>query len=140
MQEMDAPRLLCELRFDIPLMPQGRETEARQFERAWRTELAAQKKTALAMPPAQAVAARYRIAGPEAGPEMHRYLQSRLAALPGSPSVAAEPDARMGDWAGVQIWLSYPAADLPALLRTKQTKVNQKSVPKGRNHFRGHRS
>lgn len=140
MQEIDAHSLLCELRFDIFLTPQKRETETRQFERAWRAELAAQKKTALAMPPAKTVAARFRIVGPERRPELSRYLQARLAALPGSPSVAPEPDARQADWSGVQIWLSYPAADLAALLRMPQTKVNLKCGMKGQNRLRGHRS
>ena len=76
-----------------------------------------QKKTALAMPSARAVAARFRIVGPDSRPSLYRYLQARLAALPGSPLVASEPDVRQLDWIGVQIWLSYPAADLPALLR-----------------------
>ena len=76
---------LCELRFDIPLLP---GTDARRFERAWRAELAAQKMTALAMPPAQAITARFRVCGLGGQSEMDRYLAARLAALPGHPAVA----------------------------------------------------
>ena len=146
MQETPASSFLCELRFDISLpfrAGAGQEAETRRFERAWRAELAAQRKTALAMPPAQAVAARFRIVGTEGRPELHRYLRARLAALPGSPTVLSEPAALREDWAGVQIWLSYPAADLPGLLRTSQTKVNAKVEKrlalKGPLRFRGHR-
>ncbi len=138
------PPLLCELRFDIPLTI-GRGDETQRFERAWRAELAAQKRTALAMPPARAVTARFRVVGPDARPDLRRYLQARLAALPGSPTVTPPSEAFQGaslrpDWAGVQIWLAYPAADLPALLRTpKAAKTNINPDTKRPNRFRGHR-
>ncbi len=136
---------LCELRFDVPLAA-GRGDQARSFERAWRAELTAQKKTALAMPPARAVAARFRVVGPDA-PGLHRFLQARLAALPGGPTVTADADAPQpcrADWAGVQIWLAYPAADLPTLLRAqKNAKTNARSNAKPNANrparFRGHR-
>ena len=138
---------LCEMRFDVPLAA-GRGDQARLFERAWRAELAAQKKTALAMPPARAIAARFRLVGPDA-PDLRRYLQARLAALPGGPTVTADaeasaPQSLRPDWAGVQIWLAYPAADLPALLRgRKNAKTNPKSNLKPNanrpTRFRGHR-
>ncbi len=139
------PTPLCEMRFDVPFAA-GRADQARLFERAWRTELTAQKKTALAMPPARAVAARFRVVGPDA-PGLRRFLQARLAALPGSPTVTADADApqpQCPDWAGVQIWLAYPAADLPALLRApKNAKTNARSNAKPNanrpTHFRGHR-
>ena len=135
---------LCELRFDIPLTA-GRGDEGRRFERAWRAELAAQKRTALAMPPARTVTARFRVVGPDARPDLRRYLQARLAALPGGPTVTPHSEASQGaslrpDWAGVQIWLAYPAADLPALLRTPKTaKTNTTPNTKRPNRFRGHR-
>ena len=139
---------LCELRFDIPLTA-GREDETRGFERAWRAELAAQKRTALAMPPARAVTARFRVVGPETSPSFGRYLQARLAALPGGPTVTVHSEAARTtqatslrpDWAGVQIWLAYPAADLPALLHAakKNAKTNSKLNTKRSAHFRGHR-
>ncbi len=118
------------MRFDVPLAA-GRGDEARRFERAWRAELAAQGKTALAMPPARAVSARFRVVGPEAQPELGRYLRARLAALPGGPAVLPEEASPASplrpDWTGVQVWLAYPAADLPALLRTPKTaKTNTK--------------
>jgi len=147
------PTPLCELRFDVPLTA-GRGDQARSFERAWRAELAAQKRTALAMPGARAVAARFRVVGPDA-PDLRRFLQARLAALPGGPTVTAETgNAETGnadaplqghaDWAGVQIWLAYPAADLPALLRApKNAKTNARSNAKPNANrparFRGHR-
>lgn len=121
---------LCELRFDIPLAA-GYGDRARLFERAWRAELAAQKKTALVMPPAQTVAARFRVVGPDT-PGLRRHLQTRLAARPGGPVVttdfeAATPQHGRPEWSGVQIWLAYPAADLPALLRApKNAKTNAK--------------
>jgi len=136
---------LCELRFDIPLMA-GRGTESQRFEQAWRAELAAQGRTALAMHPARAVTARFRVVGPDARPDLHRYLQARLAALPGGPTVTlhSEPSqAASGwpDWMGVQIWLAYPAADLPALLRVpkKNAKTNTKPNMRRPICFRGHR-
>ena len=138
------PPPLCELRFDIPLTA-GRGNESQRFERAWRAELAAQKRTALAMPPARAVTARFRVVGPEARPELGRYLQARLAALPGSPTVTPHSEASQGtslrsDWAGVQIWLAYPAADLPTLLRApKNAKTNTSQNTKRPTRFRGHR-
>ena len=139
------PTPLCEMRFDVPFAA-GRADQARLFERAWRAELTAQKKTALAMPPARAVAARFRVVGPDA-PGLRRFLQARLAALPGSPTVTADADApqpQYPDWTGVQIWLAYPAADLPALLRApKNAKTNARSNAKPNAnrpiHFRGHR-
>lgn len=88
---------LCELRFDISLPP---GTDARRFERAWRAELTAQKMTALAMPPAQAIAARFRVCGLNEQPEMNSYLAARLAALPGHPEVAGEPGVPSPDWTG----------------------------------------
>ena len=128
---------LCELRFDVPLAA-GRGDQARLFERAWRAELTAQKRTALAMPPARAVAARFRVVGPDA-PDLRRFLKARLAALPGGPTVTADaetgnaeaPQTARADWAGVQIWLAYPAADLPALLRApKNAKTNARTNAK----------
>lgn len=103
----------CELRIDIPLPPNSSPTE---FERAWRAALSAQGLTALAVPPAQALAARFRLCGvtPDA---LRHYLPLRLAALPGAPAVQAEADNSPGDWQGVRVWLSYPARDLPALLK-----------------------
>ena len=126
---------LCELRFDIPLAA-GYGDRARLFERAWRAELAAQKKTALVMSPAQTVAAqtvaaRFRVVGPDT-PGLRRHLQTRLAARPGGPVVttdfeAATPQHGRPEWSGVQIWPAYPAADLPALLRApKNAKTNAK--------------
>ncbi len=133
----------CELRFDVPLAA-GRGDRARLFESAWRAELAAQKKTALAMPPARAVAARFRIIGPDV-PDLRRYLQARLAALPGSPMVVADaettaPQTGRPEWTGVQIWLAFPAANLPALLRApKNAKTNPKPNANRPTRFRGHR-
>lgn len=136
---------VCELRFDIPLTL-GRGDETQRFERAWRAELAAQKRTALAIPPARAVSARFRIVGPDTLPSLRRYLQARLAALPGGPTVTSYSEASPAasgqqDWAGVQIWLAYPAADLPALLRTptKNAKTNALPNTKRPARFRGHR-
>ncbi len=114
---------LCELRFDIPL-PDSRDP--RQFERGWRAVLAAQHLTALAMPPAQTVAARFRLCGAAMGNEppsaLTRYLSLRLAALPGSPTVAADQPASSSDWHGVKIWLSYRSSDLTALLQKSKKK------------------
>ena len=118
---------LCELRFDVSL-PAG--LDAARFERAWRAELAAQKMTALAMPPAQAVTARFRVCGRARQPELDRCLLARLAALPGGPTVAQEPDTPSPDWAGVKIWLSYRSRELAPLLQ-KTKKPTRK---------RGHRS
>lgn len=136
---------LCELRFDIPLIA-GRGDEAQHFERAWRAEMAAQKRTALAMPPARAVTARFRIVGLNPPLDLRRYLQARLAALPGGPTVTCHSEASQAtflrpDWVGVQLWLAYPAADLPALLRapTKNAKTNTKPNIKRPTRFRGHR-
>jgi len=136
---------LCELRFDI-LLAAGRGDETQRFERAWRAELAAQKRTALAMPPARAVTARFRVVGPNALLDLRRYLPLRLAALPGGPTVTLHSEAAQTasgglDWTGVQIWLAYPAADLPALLRTptKNAKTNAKTSTKRPTRFRGHR-
>ena len=136
---------LCEMRFDIPLAA-GRGNNTQRFERAWRAELTAQKRTALATPPARAITARFRIVGPEASPELGRYLQARLAALPGNPAVTSDAEAfgavsLRPDWAGVQIWLAYSAADLPDLLRIpkKNAKTNLKPNAKRSIYFRGHR-
>ena len=123
----------CELRFDIPLTPGAsggdRGFAGVDFERAWRAELSAQKMTALAMPPAQALGARFRVCGPEDGPgrpELERTLISRLAALPGGPAVAREPSAPAPGWSGVRVWLTYRAADLPALLgKADKTKADK---------------
>ena len=119
---------LCELRFDIPL-PLG--TDARCFERAWRAELAAQKMTVLAMPPAQAVAARFRVCGANSRAELAPYLAARLAALPGSPTVAREPSPPSPDWAGVKIWLSYRPGELTALLQTAKQKTKKPTRNRG---------
>ena len=120
----------CELRFDVPLAP-GAGGD-RGFERAWRAELSAQKMTALAMPPAQAVGARFRVCGPDGGSgrgELERTLASRLAALPGGPAVTREPSAPAPGWSGVRVWLSYRAADLPALLgKTPESKLRQSKL------------
>lgn len=151
MPDTHDPLPLCEMRFDVPL-PAGRGDEPRRFERAWRAELAAQKKTALAMPPARAVSARFRVVGPDARPGLGRYLQARLAALPGGPVVAPDSGAPQAgrpewtsEWTGVQIWLAYPAADLPALLRapknTKPKTAKTNTTPNSTRpaRFRGHR-
>ena len=122
----------------------GGDDRTRLFERAWRAELTAQKKTALAMPPARALTARFRVVGPDA-PDLCRYLRTRLAALPGGPTVTAEAGAEISqslrpDWAGVQIWLAFPAADLPALLRApKNAKTNPKPNANRHARFRGQR-
>lgn len=125
---------LCEMRFDVPLPDGG---GPRQFERGWRDALAAQKLTALATPPAQAVSARFRVCGPGLDAEQtsawERYLPARLGALPGSPTVAADPPTLSPDWQGVKIWLAFPAQDLAALLH-KSKKPARKSHP-----TRGHR-
>jgi hypothetical protein len=115
---------LCELRFDVPLADGD---GPHQFERGWRAVLAAQRLTTLAMPPAHAVSARFRLCGTSPQSEetaaLSRYLPARLAALPGTPSVAAEAPSAATDWRGVRIWLAYPAHDLPGLMqRSKQTK------------------
>lgn len=120
---------LCEMRFDVALPDGG---GPRQFERSWRETLAAQKMTALAMPPAHAISARFRLYGPalpnEQTSEWQRYLPARLAALPGRPIVAADPPALSSDWHGVKIWLAYPAQDLASLLH-KSKKPTRKSSP-----------
>ena len=119
---------MCELRFDIPLPPDG---GPRQFEREWRGVLTAQRLTALAMPPAEAVTARYRLCGTIPSVEqmsaLARYLPARLAALPGSPVVAAEAPVTSPDWQGVKIWLSYRSCDLTTLLQ----KSKKSSPPRG---------
>lgn len=117
----------CELRLDIPLPA---NSTARQFEQGWRTVLSAQHLTALAVPPAQALAARFRVCGLEDG-ALQQYLPHRLAALPGSPRVQAEPDTLASDWQGVRIWLSYRAQDLPSLLQRPAHK-NSFRVSRGR--------
>jgi len=121
---------VCEIRFDIPLAPAPKSgasdaDEARAFERAWRAHLQSHRMTALATPPARAVAARFRICGGGVRPALGRHLQTRLAALPGGPSVVASADSARTDWSGVQVWLSFPASDLPALLR-KQHPAKQR--------------
>ncbi len=103
----------CELRIDVPLPPDSSPSE---FERAWRAALCAQRLTALAVPPARALRARFRVCGPSSD-ALRRHLPLRLAALPGAPVVQAETDSASGDWQGVRVWLSYPARDLPALLK-----------------------
>jgi len=103
----------CELRLDVPLPLGG---TAGHFERGWREVLIAQRLTALAVPPAQALTARFQVCGP-ADEALHRYLPHRLHALPGGPRVQAEADGPPGDWQGVRIWLSFRAQDLPALLQ-----------------------
>ncbi len=85
--------------------------------------------TALATPPARAVAARFRICGNGTRPALCRHLQVRLAALPGAPSVVAAADSAQTDWTGVQVWLSFPAADLPALLREPHSVKRPFSKP-----------
>ena len=122
------------MRFDVPL-PSG--SGPRQFEWAWRETLATQKMTALAMPPAQAVSARFRLYAPALSDELtsiwERYLPARLAALPGRPEVAIGPATLSSDWQGVKIWLAYPVQDLVALLQ-KARKPSRKFSP-----VRGHR-
>lgn len=125
---------LCEMRFDIPLPP---GTDSRCFERAWRAELAAQKLTALAMPPAAAVTARFRTCGADSQPALEQYLAARLAALPGNPEVAQELAGPSMEWTGVKIWLAYRAADLTALLQKTKSKTKSKTKNPIRN--RGHR-
>jgi hypothetical protein len=121
---------LCELRFDVPLPPGG---GSRQFEQGWRQVLAAQKLTALAVPPAEAVAARFRLCGTEeADATLGRYLAVRLAALPGSPAVSAEAALPSPDWRGVKVWLSYRAPDLAALLRSSRQKSIKNKPFRGR--------
>lgn len=109
----------CEMRFDVSL-PNGGGT--REFERSWRETLAAQKMTALAMPPARAVSARFRLYGAALSNEQtsvwERSLTARLGALPGSPMVSADPPCLSADWQGVRIWLAFPTRDLAALLHT----------------------
>ena len=123
---------LCELRFDIPL-PAG--ADAHGFERGWRETLASQKLTAIAAPPSAAVSARFRLCGRdwEDGrvSTWSHYLTARLSALPGAPSVAADPAQASSDWHGVRIWLSYPSHDLAALLKSKR-KTTHSSHPRGR--------
>lgn len=113
---------LCEMRFDVPL---AANVDPNGFERGWRSLLAAQKMTALAMPPARAVSARFRVCGPDAAGDiaaMDRFLRARLAALPGRPEVASEPSLPSPDWQGVKIWLSYPTDELQTLLRASKKK------------------
>ncbi len=119
---------LCELRFDIPLPS---DADARCFERVWRAELAAQKMTALAMPPSQAVAARFRVCGPGGRPELSDYLAARLKALPGNPDVAREPPTSSPEWAGVRIWLAYRPQELTALLQTARQKTKKPTRKRG---------
>lgn len=110
------------------------------FERGWRAQLAAQRLTALAVPPACALAARFRVCGLDAE-ALHPALARRLHALPGGPRVQAEPDTApgedraSGDWQGVRVWLSYRAQDLPALLKRPARKP---AFPSSR-PFRGRR-
>jgi hypothetical protein len=118
---------LCELRFDIPLPP---EADPRRFERGWRDALAAQRLTALAMPPAETVAARFRLCGPSAA-SLEHYLSARLAALPGAPRVSAEAVSSSPDWQGVRIWLSYRTHDLTALL-TQAKRSHSVKATRGR--------
>ena len=126
------PNALCEMRFDVPLPGAG---EPRHFERNWREVLASQKMTALAMPPAQAVSARFRLYGPALSDEQAsawgRYLPTRLAALPGQPTVAADPPVLSSDWQGVKIWLAYPAQDLAALLQQSKKPARKFSPARG---------
>ena len=120
---------LCELRFDI-LLPPG--TDARCFERAWRSELAAQKMTPLAMPPAQAVAARFRVCGLNERPELDVYLAARLSALPGNPEVLQEAsNVPSPDWVGVKVWLSYRSGELTALLQGGRQKTKKPTRNRG---------
>jgi hypothetical protein len=118
------PDELCELRFDISLPPNA---DARRFERGWREALAAQRLTALAMPPTEVVAARFRVSGPSIS-TLERYLPTRLAALPGVPHVAAEAASPSSDWQGVRIWLSYRAHDLSALLANAKRSHSVKAT------------
>ncbi len=119
----------CQLRLDVPL-PEG--GTAKQFEQGWRAVLNAQHLTALAVPPAHALAARFRVCN-MADETLLRYLPHRLHALPGEPSVQAEAQSASGDWRGVHIWLSYRAQDLPALLqRDKRTPHFPHSRVRGR--------
>lgn len=108
----------CEMRFDISL-PNGGGT--REFERRWRETLAAQKMSALAMPPARTLAARFRLFGPplmgDQSSAWERFLPMRLAALPGQPTVSAEPPVIGSDWQGVKIWLTYSPQELTVLLQ-----------------------
>jgi hypothetical protein len=113
---------LCEMRFDVPLATNG---DPKGFERGWRALLAAQKMTALAMPPARAISARFRVCGSNADGDaagMDRFLRSRLAALPGEPTVASEPSLLSPDWQGVKIWLSFQSDELQTLLRASKKK------------------
>jgi hypothetical protein len=109
---------LCELRLDIPL-PTG--ADARGFESAWRATLA-QKRLAQAQP----LSARFRLCCADLDAvrtsAWTQYLTARLAALPGTPSVAAESTALPPpDWRGVRIWLAYRSSDLTALLKPKKS-------------------
>lgn len=128
---------LCELRFDVPLTA---DLSPRQFEKNWRALLAAQKMTALAMPPAHAVAARFRVCGPDVDGEhpspLQPYLMARLSALPGTPTVAADPPLASSNWRGVKVWLSFRADALPALLQSSKLPKKKPIFP----HFRGQRS
>lgn len=123
------------MRFDVPL-PEG--GGPRQFERSWRATLAAQKMTALVMPPANTISARFRLFGPALTGEQTsawaHYLPTRLGALPGSPAVAADPPALSPDWQGVKIWLAFPAQDLAALLHKPKKAAHHCFRP-----ARGHR-
>ena len=98
--------------------------------------LAGQKLTALTLPPASAVAARFRLCGTDfadqRGSAWNHYLTARLAALPGAPTVTSDTAGASPDWRGIKIWLSYPARDLAALLK----KTRQKSHS---SHYRGRR-
>jgi hypothetical protein len=115
------------LRLDIPL-PDG--ADARGFERAWCETLAAQRLDAARSRRYQA--ARFRLCWADLdGPRESawtRYLTTRLAALPGGPTVAAEAAAPPPDWRGVRVWLAYRPPDLEALLR----KSRKTARPKGR--------
>jgi hypothetical protein len=123
----------CELRLDIPLPPDG---TTKHFEQGWRAQLSAQRLTALAVPPAQALAVRFRVCG-LADEALRQYLPHRLHALPGAPRVQAEADdSTQSDWRGVRIWLSYRVQDLPALLQRPPRKPAFPSFPA----FRGRRS
>ena len=122
---------LCELRFDVPL-PDG--ADARGFERGWQETLAAHRLTALAAPPSAAVSARFRLCGLGPGERLtawDRYLTARLSALPGTPTVAADPASPSSEWQGVRVWLSYPARDLAAVLKKSKQKPHS-FHPRGR--------
>ena len=123
-----------ELRFDVPLPP---EADAGGFERGWRDLLAAQKLTALTLPPASAVSARFRLCGMDFEGQRklawNHYLTVRLGALPGAPAVTTDTIGASPDWRGVKIWLSYPSRDLATLLKKSKQKSHS-------SHYRGRRS